>query len=151
MKNGQTTLMLLVLCLASLAPMMAPQETLSSATNEQDTSGRAAVDFTVIDVSVGNTPTPAETWDQPDGTSLDYMLRGVRYEVKVTFNGPVLRRRETCLLRGKNGVAASTGVRRYILVTETYKNVGARICMTGRPSRGRGNVQNSQTHLQIFT
>ena len=85
MKNGQTTLMLLVLCLASLAPMMAPQETLSSATNEQDTSGRAAVDFTVIDVSVGNTTTPAETWDQPDGTSLDYMLRGVRYEVKITF------------------------------------------------------------------
>ena len=65
--------------------MMAPQETLSSATNEQDTSGRAAVDFTVIDVSVGNTTTPAETWDQPDGTSLDYMLRGVRYEVKITF------------------------------------------------------------------
>ena len=85
MKNGQTTLMLLVLCLASLAPLMTPQDTLSSPNVEQDTSGRAAVDFTIIDVAVGNSTEPAEIWEQPDGTSLDYMLRNVRYEVKITF------------------------------------------------------------------
>ena len=77
--------MLLVLCLASLAPLMAPQDTLSSPNVEQDTSGRAAVDFTITDVAVGNSTEPAEIWEQPDGTSLDYMLRNVRYEVKITF------------------------------------------------------------------
>ena len=77
--------MLLVLCLASLAPLMTPQDTLSSPNVEQDTSGRAAVDFTITDVAVGNSTEPAEIWEQPDGTSLDYMLRNVRYEVKITF------------------------------------------------------------------
>jgi len=85
MKNGQTTLMFLILCLASLAPLVAPQAELSSLEIEQGTAGRASVDFIVEAVAVGNSTEPAETWEQPDGTTLDYLLRGIRYEVKVTF------------------------------------------------------------------
>ena len=54
MKNGQTTLMFLVLCLASLAPMLVVQDELTSLEIEQDTSGRALLDWTITDISVGN-------------------------------------------------------------------------------------------------
>ena len=68
MKNGQTTLMLLVMCLASLAPMLATPQSLSSPEIEQETAGRALLDWTITDISVGNATEPAESWTQPDGS-----------------------------------------------------------------------------------
>ena len=85
MKNGQTTLVLLVLCLASLAPMMVVQDELTSQETEQETAGRALLDWTITDITVGNSTEAAESWVQPDGSALDYLLRGTRYEVGITF------------------------------------------------------------------
>ena len=86
MKNGQTTLMFLVLCLASLAPMLAVQDELPSLETEQETGGRALVDWAIIDITVGNATEQAEAWTQPDGEVLDYLLRGTRYEACITIN-----------------------------------------------------------------
>ncbi len=78
--------MLIVLCLASLAPMLAPQDALNTPIIEQETTARADnVDFIVEDIAVGNTTEPAEVWEQPDSSSIDYLLRGTRYEVRITF------------------------------------------------------------------
>ena len=64
MKNGQTTLMILVMCFASLAPLLVPQDELSSLA-VQDTSGRDLIDVTIVDIGVGNSSDAAETWIQP--------------------------------------------------------------------------------------
>ena len=52
MKNAQTTLMFLVLCLASLSPMLAPQTELSPQIEEQETNGRDLIDLTIIDIAL---------------------------------------------------------------------------------------------------
>ena len=85
MKNAQTTLMFLVLCLASLAPMLAPQAELSPLVSEQETGGRDLIDLTIVDIGVGNSTEVAETWIQPNGDSLDYLLRGTRYAANITY------------------------------------------------------------------
>ena len=77
--------MLLVMCLASLAPMLATPQSLSSPEIEQETAGRALLDWTITDISVGNATEPAESWTQPDGSTIDYLIRGTRYEVGITF------------------------------------------------------------------
>ena len=77
--------MFLVLCLASLAPMLVVQDELPSLEIDQDTSGRALLDWTITDITVGNATEQAETWEQPDTTSMDYLLRGTRYQVGITF------------------------------------------------------------------
>ena len=85
MKNAQTTLMLLVLCLASLAPMFAPQTDLTSTDEVQETSGRDLIDVTIVDIAVGNSTEAAETWMQPGGATMDYLIRGTRYAANITF------------------------------------------------------------------
>ncbi|MDE0707766.1 MAG: hypothetical protein OSB33_02335 [Candidatus Poseidoniales archaeon] len=85
MKNGQTTLMFLILCLASLAPLVAPQAELSSLEIEQETGGRDLIDLTIVDIAVGNSTEAAETWIQPNGASMDYLLKGTRYAANITF------------------------------------------------------------------
>ena len=85
MKNAQTTLMFLVLCLASLSPMLAPQTELTPQIEEQETNGRDLIDLTIIDIAFGNSTESAETWTQPNGDSMDYLLRGTRYAANITF------------------------------------------------------------------
>jgi uncharacterized membrane protein len=77
--------MLLVLLAALMGPFASTGIELDPATPVDETGGRAFLDLTVIDVGVGNATTSAQSWDQPDGTTVDYMLRNVMYEVRVTF------------------------------------------------------------------
>ena len=85
MRNGQTTLMFFVLCFASLAPLLAPQVELSSLAVDQDTSGRDLIDVTIVAIAVGNSTDAAQTWIQPGGETMDYLLRGTRYAANITF------------------------------------------------------------------
>ena len=50
-----------------------------------NTSGRDAVDFTIIKIEFGNASVPTQTWTQPDASEAEYLLRNVDYEVAVTF------------------------------------------------------------------
>ena len=85
MKNGQATLMILILCLTSLAPFLVTEPGLSPSIEEQETNGRDLIDLTIIDIAVGNSTQAAETWVQPNGDSADYLIRGIRYAGNITF------------------------------------------------------------------
>ena len=41
--------------------------------------------MTIVDIAFGNSTEVAETWVQPNGDSVDYLLRGTRYAANVTF------------------------------------------------------------------
>ena len=64
--------------------MLAPQTDLSLV-EVQDTSGRDLIDVTIVDIAVGNSTEAAETWVQPGGATMDYLLRGTRYAANITF------------------------------------------------------------------
>jgi uncharacterized membrane protein len=69
-------LFLSVLMLASYVPLSLPTEA---------AGGRSLVDFAVMSITVGNASTPAQTWEQPDGSSEDYIVRNRQVEITVTF------------------------------------------------------------------
>ncbi|MCH2358283.1 MAG: hypothetical protein MK235_02030, partial [Candidatus Poseidoniales archaeon] len=69
-------LFLSVLMLVSYVPLSLPTEA---------AGGRSLVDFAVMSITVGNASTPAQTWEQPDGSSEDYTIRNRQIEITVTF------------------------------------------------------------------
>jgi len=69
-------LFLSVLMLVSYVPLSLPTEA---------AGGRSLVDFAVMSITVGNASTPAQTWEQPDGSSEDYIVRNRQVEITVTF------------------------------------------------------------------
>ena len=85
MKNASTPLMLLVLLLASLSPIMLQDIEFTPPNEASETAGRDLIDLTIVEISIGNTSQPSETWTQSDGSMIDYIIRGNRYETSVTF------------------------------------------------------------------
>ena len=85
MKNASTPLMLLALLLASLSPVLVQDIEFGDSIKPSETAGRDLIDLTIVDISIGNTTQPSETWTQSDGSMIDYILRGNRYETSITF------------------------------------------------------------------
>ena len=85
MKNGQATLMIVILCLTSMAPFLVTETGLSPSIEDHETAGRDLIDLTIVDIAVGNSTEAAETWIQPNGDSADYLIRGTRYAANITF------------------------------------------------------------------
>ena len=46
---------------------------------------KSMVDFTIEDISIGNSSVVAFQWDQPDGTQKDYFLKSSVLPIQVTF------------------------------------------------------------------
>ncbi len=46
---------------------------------------KSMVDFTIEDISIGNTSVVAFQWEQPDGTQMDYFLKESVLPIQVTF------------------------------------------------------------------
>jgi len=85
MWNVRIPFVLVILLAASMAPFALSEPELGDYVEVENSAGRALVDFTIVDVDVGNASKPAETWGQPDGTTAGYLIRNTMYEVRITF------------------------------------------------------------------
>ena len=78
----------LLLVSLMLAMIVAPMATNSlSPTNEDSraVTPKALIDFEVTSIEVGDSLAQAQTWEQPDSTNMEYVLRGESIAVTMTF------------------------------------------------------------------
>ena len=78
----------LLLVSLMLAMIVAPMATNSLGPTNEDSRAatpKALIDFEVTSIEVGDSLTQAQTWEQPDSTNMEYVLRGEPIAVTMTF------------------------------------------------------------------
>jgi len=71
-----------------LAMIVAPMATDSLGPTSDDSRAatpKALIDFEVTSIEVGDSLTQAQSWEQPDSTNMEYVIRGQSIAVTVTF------------------------------------------------------------------
>ena len=78
----------LLLVSLMLAMIVAPMATESLGPNNDDSRAatpKALIDFEVTSIEIGDSLAQAQTWEQPDSTNMEYVIRGQSIAVTMTF------------------------------------------------------------------
>ena len=78
----------LLLVSLMLAMIVAPMATDSLGPNNDDSRAatpKALIDFEVTSIVLGDSLAQAQTWEQPDSTNMEYVIRGQSIAVTMTF------------------------------------------------------------------
>jgi len=78
-------LLLVSLMLAMIVAPMATDSLGPSNDNSRAATPKALIDFEVTSIEVGDSLTQAQSWEQPDSTNSEYVIRGQSIAVTVTF------------------------------------------------------------------
>ena len=78
-------LLLVSLMLAMIVAPMATDSLGSTNDDSRAATPKALIDFEVTSIEVGDSLTQAQSWEQPDSTNSEYVIRGQSIAVTVTF------------------------------------------------------------------
>ena len=78
-------LLLVSLMLAMIVAPLATDSLVAGSENGRAATPKALIDFEVTSIEVGDSLSQAQSWEQPDSTTLEYVLRGESIPVTMTF------------------------------------------------------------------
>ena len=78
-------LLLVSLMLAMIVAPLATDSLAAGSENGRAATPKALIDFEVTSIEVGDSLSQAQSWEQPDSTTLEYVLRGESIPVTMTF------------------------------------------------------------------
>ena len=80
-----TPFLLASLMLTMVVAPIAEESLQVSQSEERSATPKTLIDFEVTSISVGDSSTPPQSWEQPDSTIAEFVLRGETIPVTITF------------------------------------------------------------------